>query len=213
MIKIAPSILSADFAAMGDSVSEVERCGADLLHCDVMDGIFVPNITFGPDMIKAIKKRTSLPLDVHLMIDSPERYIDAFASAGADIISFHVEACRHPHRTLSYIRSKGIKSGIAYNPGTSLDSLEYLIDEADMVLLMSVNPGFGGQKFIKKTVDKLNKACEIIGSRDIMLEVDGGVTEENAAKIKAAGANVLVAGSSVFSKADKRLAIENLRTK
>ena len=213
MIKIAPSILSADFAAMGEAVCEVERCGADLLHCDVMDGIFVPNITFGPDMIKAIKKRTSLPLDVHLMIDSPERYIDAFASAGADIISFHVEACRHPHRTLSYIRSKGIKSGIAYNPGTSLDSLEYLIDEADMVLLMSVNPGFGGQKFIEKTVDKINKAHEIIGSRDILLEVDGGVTEENAAKIKSAGANVLVAGSSVFSKADKRRAIENLRTK
>lgn len=213
MIKVAPSILSADFAAMGEEVSEIEKCGADLLHCDVMDGIFVPNITFGPDMIKAIKKHTSLPLDVHLMIDSPERYIDAFASAGADIISFHVEACRHPHRTLSYIRSKGIKSGIAYNPGTSLDSLEYLLDETDLVLLMSVNPGFGGQKFIEKTLDKLNKAREIIGSRDIMLEVDGGVTEDNAAKIKAAGANVLVAGSSVFSKADRRSAIENIRTK
>ena len=213
MIKIAPSILSADFAAMGDAAEETEKCGADLLHCDVMDGIFVPNITFGPDMIKAIKKRTTLPLDVHLMIDSPERYIDAFASAGADIISIHAEACLHPHRTLSYIRSKGIKSGIAFNPGTSLDCLEYLIDEADMVLLMSVNPGFGGQKFISKTLDKLRKAREIIGLRNIMLEVDGGVTEDNSALIKEAGANVLVAGSSVFSKTDKRAAIENLRKK
>ncbi len=211
MIKVAPSILAADFSAMGEAAENLEKAGADMIHCDIMDGAFVPNISFGPDMVKAIKKHTSLPLDVHLMIEKPERYIDEFVAAGADYITVHYEATVHPHRVLSYIKSKGVKAGIVYNPGTSVESLEYLIDNTDMVLLMSVNPGFGGQKFIPKTVDKIKKVKEIIGERDVLLEVDGGVTEENAHLCKEAGANVLVAGSSVFKAADMHCAIEHIR--
>lgn len=211
MIKIAPSILAADFAEIGKATEFIDGCGADMIHCDVMDGIFVPNISFGPDMIKAIKRHTNKPLDVHLMIDRPERYIDNFVSAGADYITIHFEASPHPHRTLGYIRSKGVKSGIVYNPGTPIDSLEYLIDEVDMVLLMSVNPGFGGQKFIPKTIDKLRQAKKIIGDRDILLEVDGGINTENAPLVIEAGANVLVAGSSVFSAKDPKKTIELLK--
>lgn len=211
MIKIAPSILAADFAFMGNSVREAEKNGADMLHLDVMDGIFVPNITFGTDMIRAVKRNTGLPLDVHLMIDAPERFAEEFAKAGADIITVHYEATKHPHRTLSYISSLGVKSGIAYNPGTDISSLEYLADEADLVLLMSVNPGFGGQKFIPSTLSKLEKAKRIIGDRDIMLEVDGGINSANTHLVKEKGANVLVAGSSVFSAKDMAKAIEDIR--
>lgn len=211
MIKISPSILAADFAKMGEQVAFIDKCGADMIHCDVMDGMFVPNISFGPDMIKAFRRHTDKLLDVHLMIDKPERYIDNFVEAGADYITIHYEASPHPHRTLGYIRSKGVKAGIVYNPGTPLDSLKHLIDMVDMVLLMSVNPGFGGQKFIPSVLDKLKEAKEIIGDRDILLEVDGGVNEQNAPAIIEAGANVLVAGSSVFSSPDPEKAIKNLR--
>ena len=211
MIKISPSILAADFSQMGKQVEFIDKCGADMVHCDVMDGMFVPNISFGHDMIKAFRKYTKKPLDVHLMIEKPERYIDNFVDAGADFITIHYEASPHAHRTLGYIRSKGVKSGIVYNPGTPLDSLKHLIDIVDMVLLMSVNPGFGGQKFIPSTIEKIKEAKEIIGDRDILLEVDGGVNEQNAPIIKQAGANVLVAGSSVFSAVDPKIAIENLR--
>ena len=211
MTKVAPSILSADFAQMGKSIEMIDEFGADFIHCDVMDGAFVPNMSFGPIMVKAIRQHTKKPLDVHLMIEKPERYIDEFVAAGADYITIHFEASPHPHRTLAYIKSKGVKAGIVYNPGTDISSLEYLLENVDMVLLMTVNPGFGGQKFIPEMLPKIKKAKEIIGDRDILLEVDGGINEENAPLVKAAGANVLVAGSSVFGAKDIKAAIENLK--
>lgn len=211
MIKVAPSILSADFADMGNSIKMIDRCGADMIHCDVMDGAFVPNMSFGPIMVKAIRPYTEKPLDVHLMIEKPERYIDDFVAAGADFITIHFEASPHPHRTLAYIKSKGVKAGIVYNPGTDISSLKYLLENVDMVLLMTVNPGFGGQKFIPEMIDKIKEAKAIIGDRDILLEVDGGINEENAPLVKAAGANVLVAGSSVFGSKNIAETIANLK--
>ena len=211
MIKIAPSILSADFAKMGEAVEFIDSCGADFIHCDVMDGAFVPNITFGAGMVKALRKHTDKPLDVHLMVEKPERYIDDFVSAGADYITIHFEATVHPHRTLEYIRSKGVKAGIVYNPGTSVESLTYLLDSVDMVLIMSVNPGFGGQKYIPSSLEKIKKVKEIIGDREILIEIDGGVNLDNAKDIISAGANVLVAGNSVFSAEDPKKVIEQLK--
>lgn len=213
MIKIAPSILSADFSAMGQAVELMQASGADYIHCDVMDGIFVPNITFGPPMIKSIKKHTALPLDVHLMIDRPERYIDAFADAGADIITIHAEATLHTERTLTYIKSKGIRAGIVLNPGTHESAAEYVMHCADMILLMSVNPGFGGQKFIPAVLSKVERVRNMIekSGRDIELEIDGGVNFDNIGAIISAGANVIVAGNTVFSHPSPAQAIARLK--
>ena len=213
MIKISPSILSADFAEMGKAVEFMEKSGADYIHCDVMDGAFVPNISFGPGMIKAIKKHTSLPLDVHLMVDKPERYIDDFVSAGASIITIHAEATTHIQRVLQYIRAKGVKCGLVLNPATPVDYVKYCLDCVDMILLMSVNPGFGGQKFIPAVLPKVKEVSDMIAASgyDIELEIDGGINFENIGPVLKAGANVIVAGSTVFGHPDPAEAIRRLR--
>lgn len=213
MVKIAPSILSADFARLGEEIKDVERGGADYIHVDVMDGHFVPNITIGPLIVEAIRPVTKLPLDVHLMIENPDQYIEAFAKAGADYITVHVEASRHLHRTIQLIKSTGVKSGVVLNPATPVDSLKHIIEDVDMVLLMSVNPGFGGQKFISSVLPKIRQVKELADSLnpELEIEVDGGVNEETAKLCIEAGANVLVAGSAVFNKEDREAAIASLR--
>ena len=200
-IKVAPSILSADFARLGEEVAAIEKAGADWLHVDVMDGRFVPNITLGPPIVKAVRKVTKLPLDVHLMIVEPERYVDAFAEAGADTITVHVEASTHLHRTLCHIKSLGKRAGVVLNPSTHEDTLRYVMDVADLVLVMSVNPGFGGQSFIRAVLPKVAAIRAMIDAsgRPIDLEIDGGITKETAPDAIAAGARVLVAGSAVFN--------------
>lgn len=216
-ILVAPSILSADFARLGEEVAAVEKAGADWLHVDVMDGRFVPNITLGPPIVKAIRKVTKLPLDVHLMIVEPERYVDSFAEAGADTITIHVEACTHLHRTLRHIQSLGKRAGVVLNPSTHEDTLRYVIDVADLVLVMSVNPGFGGQSFIREVLPKVKAIRAMIDAsgRAIDLEIDGGITKETAPEAIAAGARVLVAGSAVFNggEAGYTTAIAALRGK
>ena len=210
-VKIAPSILSADFARLGEEVAAICEAGCDYVHVDVMDGHFVPNITIGPDVVRAIKPHASRPLDVHLMIAPVDPYITAFAEAGADIITFHPEAGPHPHRAAQAIRAAGCRVGVSLNPGTPLAALDQLLDLVDLVLVMSVNPGFGGQSFITSQLEKISQLRQLIDAsgRDIELEVDGGVNRETAAHIIAAGANVLVAGTATF-KGGPTLYAENI---
>ncbi|MBM6618491.1 ribulose-phosphate 3-epimerase [Bacillus suaedaesalsae] len=213
MLKIAPSILSADFAKLGEEIKDVERAGADYIHVDVMDGHFVPNITIGPLIVEAIRPITSLPLDVHLMISNPDHYISGFAKAGADVISVHVEACTHLHRTIQSIKDCGVKAGVVLNPATPAEMIEPILEDIDLVLVMTVNPGFGGQRFIHSTLPKLKKISSWIKERNLSveLEVDGGVNTETARLCAEAGATLLVAGSAVFNKADRQKAIQSLK--
>jgi ribulose-phosphate 3-epimerase len=199
-VQIAPSILSSDFAHLADEIAAVEQAGADLLHVDVMDGHFVPNLTIGPPIVESIRKVTSLPLDCHLMITNPDDFIEEFAQAGANYVTVHVETCPHLHRTIQFIKEKGLKAGVTLNPATSLTTIETILPDVDLVLIMSVNPGFGGQRFIPGVLDKIRRARAMIDAtgRPILLEVDGGVKVDNVGAITAAGADILVAGSAIF---------------
>ena len=212
-VRVAPSILSADFARLADAVARVEDAGADLIHVDVMDGHFVPNITIGIPVVAALNRVTKLPLDVHLMISDPDRYLDAFAGAGAAMITVHAEVLPHLHRTLTHIRHLGAKAGVALNPSTPVGVLSDVVAEIDHVLVMSVNPGFGGQKFIPHTFAKIAAARQLLGSGDraAAIEVDGGVEPANAAALVAAGAAILVAGASIFGQPDPVAAVHALR--
>jgi len=201
-IRIAPSILSADFSRLGEEISAIDAAGADYIHVDIMDGHFVPNISFGPLVMASVRKFTTKPFDVHLMIAPVDPYIAAFARAGADIITVHAEAGPHLHRTIQAIKAEGKKAGVALNPATPVSAIEHIIADIDLVLVMSVNPGFGGQSFIPESLNKIRQASALIGHRDIDLEVDGGITADNARAVADAGVNVLVAGSSVYGGND-----------
>jgi len=211
--KIAPSILSANFARLEDEINQVVQAGADLIHVDVMDGHFVPNLTIGPVVIDAIRDICSLPLDVHLMIEQPERYLKDFADAGSNILTVHVETCPHLHRTLQSIKELGVKAGVTLNPATPLNTIENIIEDVDLLLIMSVNPGFGGQSFIQNCLKKLMAARKLIDERNprVELEVDGGIKIENIQKISATGVDIFVAGSAIFESQNYKETIEQMR--
>ena len=213
MVKIAPSILSADFANLGSEIVDVEKGGADWIHVDVMDGHFVPNITIGPLVLNAIRPLSKLTMDVHLMIENPDQYIPEFAKAGADYISVHVEECVHLHRSIQLIKSFGVKAGVVLNPATPIETLEVILDDIDLVMLMSVNPGFGGQKFIPSVLPKIEKLSKMIQERnlDIEIMIDGGMNEDTAPLVVEKGATVLVAGNAVFGASDRAEAIAKLK--
>jgi ribulose-phosphate 3-epimerase len=211
---IAPSILSADFSRLGEEIEAVEKAGADWIHIDVMDGHFVPNITIGPGVVASLRKTTPLPFDVHLMITHPERYVDAFADAGSDVITVHVEAVGHLHRTITLIKDKGLKAGLSLNPATPLSQVEAILGDLDLLLIMTVNPGFGGQKFIGSMLPKIEQARKMIDRQapHVILEVDGGITAENIHAVADAGADVFVAGAAVFGGGDYIRSIRMLKT-
>lgn len=213
MIKIAPSILAADFAKLGQEVKEVEAAGAELIHIDVMDGHFVPNISFGAIALEAIRPLSTLPMDVHLMIENPDQYIEQFAKAGADYITVHVEACRHLHRTIQLIRSYGVKPGVVLNPHTPIETIQHVLEDVDMVLFMTVNPGFGGQKFIESVVPKIEALSKIIKQRglNVDIEIDGGINAETIVPCAKAGATIFVAGSAIYSKKDRAQALQEIK--
>ncbi|AAU23335.1 ribulose-phosphate 3-epimerase [Bacillus licheniformis] len=214
MVYVAPSILSADFARLGEEIRDVEQGGADFIHIDVMDGHFVPNLTIGPLVVEAVRPITELPLDVHLMIEAPDRYIPAFAKAGADILSVHVEACPHLHRTIQLIKEQGVKAGVVLNPHTPVQQIEHVLEDLDLVLLMTVNPGFGGQSFISSVLPKIRQVKEMAeqkGLADLLIEVDGGVNKNTARQCIEAGANLLVAGSAVYNEKDRKKAISDIK--
>jgi len=213
MVKIAPSILAANFSKLGEEVLEVEKAGAELIHIDVMDGHFVPNITMGPIVVEALRPLTKLPLDVHLMIENADQYIESFAKAGADYITVHVEACSHLHRTIQLIRSFGVKPGVVLNPHTPIETIQHVLEDIDMVLFMTVNPGFGGQKFIHSVVPKVKQLSDIIKQRNlsIEIEIDGGINEETIKPCVEAGATILVAGSAIYNAPDKAKALQAIK--
>jgi len=213
MVKIAPSILAANFAKLGEEIKDVENGGADYIHVDVMDGHFVPNITIGPLVVEAIRPVTKLPLDVHLMIENPDPYIPQFVNAGADYLSVHVEACRHLNRTVQLIKSHGVKAGVVLNPATPIETIKHIIDDVDLILFMTVNPGFGGQKFIHSVLEKIRETSKIIKEKglNIEIEVDGGVNEDTARLCIEAGTDVLVAGSAIYNEKDRKEAIAKIR--
>ena len=213
---IAPSILSADFSRLGQEIESVEKGGADIIHLDIMDGRYVPNITIGIPVIESLRPLSDLPFDAHLMIVEPERYVPDFIKAGCNMISFHMDACIHSHRLVDYIKSQGVKAGVVLNPATPVNTLDEIIHYIDYVLIMSVNPGFGGQKFIPQTLEKVKKLrilMEESGRMDILIEIDGGINESNIAEVSAAGVNIFVAGSSVFKAKDPAEMVKKLKQK